>query len=260
MQEKSNYIQSVIRALSTLEAFFEADELGIKELSEITGLPTSTIQRIVDTLEVKNYLVQNPSTLKYQLGIATYRLTERSRQNYLWVQLARKHIEKLSEKYDETVNLAIVQGENVVYLDSIETKKILRPSLHSGMRFPLFCTGLGKCILAYQPDAILEEHLKKPIRAFTARSLTEPEDIRVEMEKIRRKGISIDDEEFQDGLVCMAAPILNNKGHSIAAISMSVPMIRLSATLKASITEDLIKTAKLISEEIRNTLASINAE
>lgn len=250
MQEMSNYIRSVIRALSTLEAFFDADELGIKDLSNITGLPTSTIQRIVDTLEVKNYLVQNPSTLKYRLGIAASKLAESSNRNYYWVQHAKKYLEKLAEKHDETLNLAIMQGSNIVYMDSIASKKILRPNLHSGMRFPLFCTGLGKCILAFQPEAILEEHLKVPVQAFTTKSLTDPEDIRAEMERIRKRGVAVDDEEFQEGLVCIAAPIVNAKGTSIAAISMSVPKIRLTTEREKEIIEDLKATAKEVSNDL----------
>lgn len=252
MVKDDSFGKSILRALLVLEQFNSSTEIGIKELSISTGLPASTIQRIVNTLELKNYLVQNPKNNKYRLGIALYNISRNYAENLDWIEDARMHMEKLVEKHHETVNLAVLQGQKVVYLTKVDSPHILRPNFTIGTHYPAFCTALGKCILAYQPQEILDRLLKSPIEACTENTITDPVKLRVELNKIRVEGYAIEDEQFQIGLFCIAAPIKGFKGRVIAAISMTIPKYRLDQNKVPDIVRDMIETANIISEGVTN--------
>lgn len=150
-EKETSFSKSILKTLSILEQYSKADELGIKELSESTGIPASTVQRIVNTLVMKQYLVQNPHTLKYQLGIAFFNISSRYSNSRDWVEVAKAHMEEQVEKTQETVNLAILQGKSVIYLTKVDSPHILRPNFTVGTAYPALNTALGRCLLAYQP-------------------------------------------------------------------------------------------------------------
>lgn len=248
----NSFGKSILRALLVLEQFGSSSEIGIKELSISTGLPASTVQRIVNTLELKNYLMQNPKNNKYRLGIALYNISKSYAENLDWIEEAKTHMEKYVDKHHETVNLAILQGQKVVYLTKVDSPHILRPNFTIGTHYPAFCTSLGRCILAYQPQEILDKLLTSPIEACTENTITDPEKMRAELSKIRVEGYAIEDEQFQIGLFCIAAPIRGFKGRVVAAISTTIPKYRLELGKVPEITQDLMKTANNISAELVN--------
>lgn len=140
-----------------LEQFLTSNtELGIHELSARTGIPPSTVQRIVNTLELKDYLVQNPRTNKYRLGFGLYRVGKAMLESFHWVEEAKYYMEKLVKKYNETVNLAYLQGQSIIYITKIDSSHILRPHFDVGTRFPPHCTSLGKALLAYMQPEVAE--------------------------------------------------------------------------------------------------------
>lgn len=245
-----SYGKSILRALLILEQFNSSNELGIKELSISTGLPASTVQRIVNTLEIKNYLMQNPKNDKYRLGVALYNISRNYAENFDWIETAKVHMENMVEKHKETVNLAVLQGQKVVYLTKIDSPHILRPNFSVGVKYPVFCTSLGKCIMAYQPVELVDTLLSSPIEGCTVNSITDPEKLRLELNKIRKQGYATEDEEFQEGLFCISAPIRGFKGKVLAAISTTIPKYRLEIENVPTITEDLIKAANKISDEL----------
>lgn len=100
---------------------------------------------------MKQYLVQNPHTLKYQLGIAFFNISSRYSNSRDWVEVAKAHMEEQVEKTQETVNLAILQGKSVIYLTKVDSPHILRPNFTVGTAYPALNTALGRCLLAYQP-------------------------------------------------------------------------------------------------------------
>jgi len=250
MAKDDSYGKSILRTLLILEQFNSSTELGIKDLSISTGLPASTVQRIVNPLEVKNYLMQNSKTDKYRLGIALYNISKSYAENFDWVETARVYMEKMVEKHKETVNLAILQGQKVVYLTKVDSPNILRPNFNIGVQYPAFCTSLGKTLLAYQPLELIDTMLSTPIVGCTESSITNPEEIRTELRKIKKLGYAVEDEEFQKGLFCIAAPIRGFKGRVMAAISTTIPKYRLDKDQVPEITKDLIEVANNISEEL----------
>lgn len=250
MAREDSYGKSILRTLLILEQFNSSTELGIKELSIATGLPASTVQRIVNTLELKNYLMQNPKNDKYRLGIALYNISKSYAENFDWTDSAKIHMDKMVEKHKETVNLAILQGQKVVYLTKVDSPNILRPNFNVGVQYPAFCTSLGRCLLAHQPSELIDTMLSSPIEPCTDKTITDPDKMRLELSKIRKQGYAVEDEEFQKGLFCISAPIRGYKGRVMAAISTTIPKYRLEVENIPEITKDLIETANNISAEL----------
>ncbi len=250
MARDDSYGKSILRTLLILEQFNSSTELGIKELSISTGLPASTVQRIVNTLELKNYLMQNPKNDKYRLGIALYNISKSYAENFDWIDSARIHMENMVNKHKETVNLAILQGQKIAYLTKVDSPNILRPNFNVGVQYPAFCTSLGRCLIAHQPPELIDTMLSSPIEACTEKTVIDPDKLRSELSKIRKQGYAIEDEEFQKGLFCIAAPIRGFKGRVMAAISTTIPKYRLEMDDVPEITKDLIETANNISAEL----------
>lgn len=253
MQKNETYVKSVLKALLVLEQFINNNkEKGIHELSLSTNLPVSTIQRMVNTLQLKGYLIQNPKTNKYRLGYALYNLSKSFTQNLSWVDEAKYHIESVVKKHGETINLAVLEGKNIVYLTKVDSPHILRPSFKIGTRYPAHCTSLGKCLLAYLPPKSLERLLNEPLTQCTKKTITEIDKLKRELYKIREQGYAIDDEEFQEGLRCAAVPIRNNnmEGVVVAAMSVTAPKNRMPMERLLKIKDDLLKTSNEISKLI----------
>jgi len=224
-------------------------EKGIHELSSSTGIPASTTQRLVNTLQTEGYLIQNPITLKYHLGFTLYRLYKSFSQTFNWIEEAGYHIEKLVSKHNETTNLACLEGRNVVYLNKVDSTHIIRPNFNIGTNYPAYCTALGKCLLAYlSPDHI--ERIISTVKfvKYTENTITDSSALQLELKKIRKQGFAVDNEEFQDDLLCVAAPIINEKLDTIvAAVSVAAPKSRISMEKIYIIKDDLIDTATKIS-------------
>lgn len=254
-EKETSFSKSILKTLSILEQYSKADELGIKELSESTGIPASTVQRIVNTLVMKQYLVQNPHTLKYQLGIAFFNISSRYSNSRDWVEVAKAHMEEQVERTQETVNLAILQGKSVIYLTKVDSPHILRPNFTVGTAYPALNTALGRCLLAYQPwDKVermirLQPNFNKDINEFHEM-----------LEEVERNGYATEDEEFQPGLFCIAAPVWDANDRVVAAISTSIPKIRMDESNKENIIGMMQSTASQISLDLKKRFTYIDVD
>lgn len=249
-----SYIKSVFKTFHILEAFIDDNnEKGIHELSKSTGIHPSTLQRLVNTLRVKGYLTQNPKTLKYRLGFTFYHLYKSFSQTFNWVDEAKYYMERLVLKYNETTNLAYLEGNNIVYLLKADSSHILRPSFDIGTKYPIHCTALGKCLLAYLPKDFTKKFFSgEQFIKYTDNTIISFSDLNVELDKIRAQGYAIDDEEFQNDLRCVAAPIKNKRMDNIvvASLSITAPKGRMAMERLYVIKDDLIETATAISDLI----------
>ncbi len=251
--QKFEYVRSVLKALSVLEQFINSNkEKGVHELSTSTNLPVSTIQRLVNTLQVKGYLIQNPITKKYRLGYALYNLGRSFSNNLNWIDEAKCYMTELVNEHQETVNLAILEGHQIVYLTKVDSPHILRPNFTIGTKYPAHCTSLGKCLLAHLPPKVLESLLKEPLDYYTEKTVIDVEKLTTELIEIRNQGYAIDDEEFQEGLRCTSVPIKNNNmdGVVVAALGLTAPKNRMTMEKLLEIKDDLVKASNKISQHI----------
>ena len=146
------------------------------------------------------------------------------------VSASRPFLEQLSSETSETVHLAVLDGESVVYVDKIDSPHLLRMYSHVGRRAPAYCTGLGKALLSSLTEPELRRiYPQKKLHRFTPNTITEPGRLEAELAEIRQRGVAVDNEEHEVGIVCFAAPVRERSGRVLAAISVSIPKLRFAA-------------------------------
>lgn len=243
-------IQSLERAFSILELFQNRDELSLKEITESVGLNKSTTFGLVNSLCLLGYLYQNSDNQKYSLGVKVLSLTNAMRRNNILIRVARPYLEKLSAKYQETVHSAIAFNHAVVYLDKVEAISSIYINTQIGTRNYMHCTGVGKCLLAYKSTEEIDAILNSKLKAMTYNTITNPEKLKHELEKIRINGYAEDNEEIEIGLSCLSVPIFSGKDQPGFAISLSGPTTRIQLMNKKIVIADLKKSAASLSQLI----------
>lgn len=244
-------IQSVDRALSILECFsLERQELGVSELARLLSLNKSTAFGLVSTLERRGYLQQNSDNGKYGLGLKALDLATIRLAAFSFTRVARPILKALVDRLGETVHLAIYDRGEVVYVDKIESSSTIQIASFIGKRNPCYCTGVGKCLLAFQPEAEVERVVAGGLAPRTAKTITNPDAFRAALAHIRSVDQAIDDEEFELGLVCVAAPIRDSSRAVCAAISVSSPTFRIGRDTIVEIARQVSETAAAVSQSL----------
>lgn len=210
-------------------------------ISKDLMLNKSTAFGIISTLETLHYLEQDQETGKYYLGLKLFELGQAAYSRLDLVTTARPHIRRLSERYEETVHMGVLSECEVVYLDKVESPRSIRVSTQIGGRQPVYCTALGKLLIAHQPENIIEDVIAATdFVQYTSTTITDEIAFRSELGKIKKQGYAVDDEESELGLFCVAAPIFNGEKKGIAAISIAGTVAR----VKDEGGEELIKAVK----------------
>jgi len=241
-------VSTLIKALRILEAVANDNEISITDISERFAINKSTVYRFLDTFKKLGYVKQNPSNDKYSLTLKLFELGSKSVERMDLITEARPVIEELSKLTEETIHLAALDEESVVYLDKIDSLHLLRMFSHIGRRAPAYCTGLGKALLAWASDDIIGKALSKDkIVKHTENTLTEPSQLLKAFEEIRAQGYAIDNEEHEIGIKCAAAPIRDRTGNVVAAISVSCPVQRLDDERMNNFIKNVMLAAENIS-------------
>lgn len=225
-------VKSVLRALDVLEQLSLRDEeWSITELREELGLPLSTIHRLLDTLVMRGYASQDFQSRRYGPGPQLLAIAERAKLNrrFQLRQLAHQFLMELTATTGETSNLVMPQDGEMVYADQVVGTHSVRMFAEVGRRVPKYCTGSGKVALAFQDDASLGDYLGSvTLEQRTPKTSTDAEKLHRELVVIRSLGFAIDNEEFERGVRCVAAPVVDSTGACVAALSVSGPAERLT--------------------------------
>jgi len=222
-------VQSVVRSFDLLEAVASADELGLVELAHRTGLQPSTTHRLLTTLIECGYVVQNPQTSRYRLSHKVVELAGGPEHRIERLRTTvRPHLVAIRNATDETTNLCVLDRFTVVYVDQAESGHAVRMLTEIGRRVPAHACGAGKVMLAHQPPGVIAAlAAKEPFEALTPHTLRSATQLAEELALARSRGYAIDQEEFEDGVACVAAPIFGPDDDVLAAISVSGPAARL---------------------------------
>ncbi|HEX3453212.1 MAG TPA: IclR family transcriptional regulator [Gaiellaceae bacterium] len=228
MAVRTGNSQSLERGLAILSAFKpDAPELGIAELARELGLSRSTSHRYVSTLARLGFLDQNARTRKYRLGPRVLDLGFAAINSMELRQISAPHLQQLADDTGHTVNMGILDGADVVYIERCRTsqpgQREIDLNLHVGSRLPAYCTSMGKVLLAHLDPELLEEELSRielvdrgPNTITTTARLAE------ELRRVRERGVAVNNEELAYGLRSIAVPVRGQGSEVVAAINLAV--------------------------------------
>jgi DNA-binding IclR family transcriptional regulator len=241
-------ISKVLRILEAIQG--APSGLGLKAISDLTGVNKSTAHRFLKHLERENYLISTEDGA-YLIGPRFWQMTAHVNHRATLQAVARPILWDLWKATQETVNLAVLDQETVLYGDVIESPHEFRLASRVGARRPLHATALGKALTAFLPEEQKQNILKTiTFHASTPKTIMNLVQFRQELLKIRRQGFAVDDEEAVMGARCVSAPILDAQGLPIAAISVSGPVTRVTPDQVPALAGAITSAARAISVEL----------
>lgn len=250
----SNLVQTIERVSLILDILGNSPHgISVGELSEKTGLPKGTTHRLLTSTAYFDLVRQDPTTKKYHLGFKLVELGNRLLSQLDFRTEARPFLKELAERTKETVHMVILDRNEGLYVDKVDAAEHasgLRMVSSLGSRIPAHCSAVGKVLLASLSEESLLHIVKdKGLPRRTENTITEFEELKKHLQLIREQGYGFDDEENEKGIQCVGAPIIDQRGKVLAAISISVPTIRvdktaLQTTLKNHVTETAIKISR----------------
>jgi IclR family acetate operon transcriptional repressor len=220
-------VRAVDRAITILQLIAREGEARVSDLARALGVNRSTAFRILATLEQRGMVVQDGERGAYHLGSGVVELAAAAtREGLPLTAVARPLCEELAAEVGETVNIAIFDGEAVISVDQVLGSATLTSVNWIGQRTPAHATSAGKVFLAYMSPDERARHLDRGLPAFTDHTITDPALLERELEVVRRRGYSTTNEEHEDGLAALAAPIFDSMGSVVAAVTVSGPAFR----------------------------------
>jgi DNA-binding IclR family transcriptional regulator len=221
--------QVVDRVVDILEAFPRlGPELGVSDVSRALGLKKATTHRLLASLLRRGLVAQDPVSRRYRLGIKLWELGSLATSQVDWVDRVKPYLQHLTDVSGETTHLAVLNDGQVLYVDKVESSRSFRMPSQVGRRLPIHCTGVGKALVAFLPDEVLKGIVsRRGLPQMTAYTITEIGALRHDLATVRERGFAIDNEEIDEGLTCIAAPVRDHTSHVVAAISIAGPTSRL---------------------------------
>jgi DNA-binding IclR family transcriptional regulator len=251
---ESSLAQTVLKALDTLECLAGADEpLTAHQVAREIGLSRTTAYRLLSTLATRGY-VMSDNNGRYQLGLSLLRLSQTILEHLELPALAKPILREACRLSNETIFLGIRDGAEALYIERVESSQPVRLCSVAGTRNPLYCTSLGKAILAFLP----EDQRASLIDQFTlvgrtAHTITDKAVLAEELSLVRDRGYALDDIENEEGVRCVGAPIFDHSGGVVAGISIAGPAYRLSLDRLLQYVPVVMSAAKAISAKLGGT-------
>lgn len=247
-------IRVLERSCQILNCFTRREpEKSLTEISREVSLNKSTTFRILGTLESMGWVTRNSKTGLYRLGLELFEIGSRAISGLNFYGISQPHLEQLVKVTGQTAHLGVRDGSEVLYVNKVEKPGafISQPSA-IGLRLPLYCTGMGKVLLAFSDDIdeALEKMYAANLKKFTRNTITKKSDLLEELGNVRALGYAVDDEEVQLGLRCVAAPIKDHSKKLVAAISVSGLTSVFNDRRLPFITNEVIKVSQSISRDL----------
>jgi DNA-binding IclR family transcriptional regulator len=250
---KSPYkVQVLDRALAALAALSNsASDCSLAELCPALGLHKSTAHRLMMVLEQHRLVVKNPETGRYRLGLRLYELGSRAIDGLDLRGRARPYLDRLQERFGETVFFCILDEGQVFYVDKVESQRSVRTACTVGSRAPAYCTAVGKAMLSELPDTEVAAIVRKSgLKAITANTITTLARLKNELRAVRSRGYAIDEEEKEEGLRCVGAVVHAHSRKLSAAMSISGPAFRMTKERIPEVAQALMQAAGALSTEL----------
>ena len=249
--KEANLSQTVLKALDILECIGLAEQsLSATEVAKLCHLTRPTAYRLISTLAARGYVAQDEDT-RYRLGNRALSLSQNVLDSLDLPELAQPYLRQLSDIANETAYLSLLDDDEILYVGKAESSQSVRTHTKIGSRNMLHCTAMGKAILAFLPDSDRVEVVERlELTANTATTITDQRALMEELASVRAREFAVDNEESEEGVRCVGAPIFDHAGRVFAAISVSGPAYRLSDRRVTALSTLVMETARTISGRV----------
>jgi IclR family transcriptional regulator, KDG regulon repressor len=246
----NHYINVIERMMCVLEAFGPNAEISLRDLTLRTGMVKSSIFRILYTLQKLGYISKSKDGL-YSIHPKFSALISPGYQTSDLIEAAHPFMQRIVDQFKETVNLGVLDGNEVLYIHVIESPLMLRLTAHAGIRSALHASALGKCLSAYLRPEETERLLRVSFKRMTARTIATKEKFFAELGLVRTRGFATDNSEETDGIRCVGTPIFDAPGKVAAALSISGPESRMDVTRYSQVVDVLRAASRGISRSLK---------
>lgn len=245
-------VQSMEKAVKLLEFFNPATpELSLVELTELSGFPKATTHRLALTLEKVGFLRQDKKTKKYRIGFKILELAHLANEPLEIRKIALPYMEELRDQTNEAVHLCVEEDFEGIYIEKVESHHDVRFWTRIGTRRPMHAGASRKVIMAYYDDAKIEEYIrKKGLTKITDKTITDPEILKADLQKIRAQGYCVVAGEQAASSIGIAAPIFNRGHQVIASLSIIAPVSRINDDIIPELVEKVVDCAKKVTREV----------
>lgn len=252
MKTTKSLNSSVKRAVKILEFLaVSAGPMDLGDISRSLKMNKSTVYRFLATLMEDGYVNQDPNSGKYSLGSKVTWLAAHFLEKIEVRNLARPLLQELARTTGETIHMAILDQNEVSYIEKIDGNQAVRMASRVGSRAPVHCTALGKVLLSCQPEKEWHRYVAEVgLASRTPFTITEPDTFFQELRHVRSQGYALDNQEAEDGIRCIAAPIKDSSGNVIAAISITGWTLTMTPERMSRLVPDILKTANCISQQL----------
>ena len=243
---KDNTVKSLKRAIAVLDCFSQKEpELSVTEIARKLDMQKSTIFNILSTFQESGILIKNPSNSKYRLGYKLLHLSYIINSGISIREDFLPFLKEIANTTGEVCYFGLLDGLEVLYIDAVYPLTQLQARNILGERAPLYCTGLGKAMLANLSEDQINAVLTGPMPPFTKCTITDPDVLRNELEEIRQNGFTVDNMEHEFGIRCVAVPVFGLSGNVLGAVSVSGPSPRFDPPT-------IVRTASIITEKLKS--------
>ncbi len=247
----SESVRAVARSLDILSCFNQSEPvLSLTEIAERVKMPKSTVHRLLATLENRRFIKRDEATGLYHLGLRFIEMATLVLHDLDLERWAQPYLQRLCAECGETVDLAVLDGEQVVYLQVVESHQRVKLAAAVGQRLPAFCTASGKAFMAYLPDEQVNEILSAGLTKYTDNTRVSLQDLRDELQRTRRQGFAISEQEYEKDIHAVAAPILNDDSYPLMVIAIVGPSFRMPRERMMVLGQSIRSTIEAIKREV----------
>ncbi len=251
-KDKDRYlINSILRSSNILRCLTKGKAHKVSEIARELRLDRSTTYRILLSLEKSGFVEKDEETGEYSLGLFAFEIGHAYLNRIDIPKVAKPIMVDLALKVQETVHLAVLSGTEIVYIDKVDSPRPLGIMSKIGQRAPLYCTSLGKVLLAFQPENELKRILDQlRLVPMTSNTIVSKRKLMEELRIVRKQGYALDNREIEDDVECIGAPILDHRGSIIAALSVSGPQRKINTPQEKQFVGYVVEAAGLISSKL----------
>jgi DNA-binding IclR family transcriptional regulator len=249
--KSANRSSTALKALKVLEAVAASSQpVSVSEVAQRVDIDGSTAYRMLRTLVDAGYVVQDEISKRYRLSYKVVSLSRNLLAENKVTRLIHERLEQITAETRETLHLSVLDGNETVLILQVKGTQLVKVDFQIGDRVPLHCTSIGKVLLAFQDVQYIEETIAAGLPKMASNTITDPDELRKELQRIRSQGYAIDDREFSDNMRCVAVPIFESGRRVHRGISISGPDFRFTFERLEKLKDPLLKVSWELSEQL----------